>query len=102
MLALVHAELVEGLVLVDDAVLLERLVHVEHAAIVLPGIRGRVRVVHEVALEDLVHCLLGAYLRTVHKQYTFQVNSFRTAVDAKNRKLQVIISRKPRSRAPEA
>ena len=63
MLALVHAELVEGFVLVGDTVLVERLVHVEHAAVVLPRVRGRVRVMHQVALEDLVHYLLGAHLQ---------------------------------------
>ena len=64
-LALVHAELVEGLVLVWDAVLVERLVHIEHEAVVLPRVRGSVRVVHQVALENLGHYFLRAHLKQI-------------------------------------
>ena len=64
-LVLSHAKRVEVGVVVDDAVLLQSFVHVEHATIVLPSVRVGVRVVLEIAVEYLMHGLFRAYLTTL-------------------------------------
>ena len=57
-----HAQLVELVVLVDDAVLGQRLVHVEHTTLVLPRVGAGVCVILEIAAQNLVHVLLRANL----------------------------------------